>query len=135
HSIEGACLLLAGLLSTGTVKEKYRAAIRASATEHAATFGRILAGAFGPKSGGTLADNIRAADWAGIEGMVPRLRRAAPLSALRRAPLSQLSLWARYLCQLTRKVLFPPGATIAIVGIDGSGKTTLAERLETRLRR
>jgi len=63
-------------------------------------------------------------DWSAARGALPRLRRAL----VRRLPRSPAAR-AREGLRRLRRVLRPAGLTVAVLGPDGAGKTTLIERL------
>ncbi len=63
-------------------------------------------------------------DWSELRGALPRLRR----DLVRRLPRSPAAR-AREGLRRLRRILRPAGLTVAVLGPDGAGKTTLIERL------
>jgi len=131
--IEGPCLLLAGLLSTTKVKERYRKALRQFATNYPDKFCELVSIPFGNKLGRQVTEFVKAGEWNRIELLVPQLRRAAAINAFKLGPAEQIRLWSVYAWQLLIKILFPPGMIVAVTGIDGSGKSSLVEWLVKEL--
>jgi len=68
-------------------------------------------------------------DWNSLEANLPSLRRSLRRLALRRDPLSWLRYWLPELRRIWRRWRYPAGLFVAVLGPDGSGKSTLIRRV------
>jgi thymidylate kinase len=68
-------------------------------------------------------------DWSSLEENLPSLRSSLRRLALRRDPLGWLRYWLPELRRIWRRWRYPTGLFVAILGPDGSGKSTLIRRL------
>ena len=122
-----AAYLTAKRLRKGIVDERQWQHIRSLAGSDRDAFRRELNEMFGPDVGRELADAVdrgAAPD--------PSIWRRARKTALRRrlgSPSRASWLAARSMGRLSGRVFRPTGLTVVIVGPDGTGKSTLAERL------
>lgn len=125
--------LLTRLLYAGYIKEKYRPTILDLARRDPTAFRDGLALVFDPDTAEWVADRVLAAEWSDIERRVGRLRRALLANALRRYPVTFLRRLVRDALRLTRRLLHPPGILLVLIGPDGSGKSTVADRIVQEL--
>jgi thymidylate kinase len=128
-------LLLHCLLDKGVISPKRESQLEqlVLADREAGPARRLAAGLL-PSEWTTerLEQAIRAGEWARLESLSHpirrRLRRRDPLGSMRRTlGRSVVGLIEPFL------LLHRPGLTIALVGPDGAGKSTLAERIENSL--
>lgn len=88
---------------------------------------------FGQRLGNRVTGWICAGEWDELESKVAQLRRALSRSALRRDPTNPIRYWPAELKRLTHRARHPTGLMVALLGPDGSGKTTLIGRLQENL--
>ncbi len=68
-------------------------------------------------------------DWNRLEENLPPLRRSLRRYTLRRDPMGWLRYWLPELLRIWRRWRYPTGLFVAVLGPDGSGKSTLIRRL------
>ncbi len=68
-------------------------------------------------------------DWNSLEANLPSLRRSLRRLALLRDPLGWLRFWLPELRRIWRRWRYPAGLFVAVLGPDGSGKSTLIRRV------
>jgi thymidylate kinase len=124
---EAATKLLASLIYTGEVKEKYRPAVAAGFEAEPALTTELLARAYGSARARFLASAAARQDWPAIEAATGALRRALVLRQLTRAPGRTLKSLLADARRLAGRLLRPPGLTVVLCGGDGSGKSTAAQ--------
>ncbi len=126
---EAVTNLLAFMIYTGCVKEKYRASISAGfrAEPDAAT--KLLAETYGPVHASFLVSTGAQERWPEIEARTPALRRALVLRQTFRHPLRTLGSVLADTARLVRRFLQPPGVTVVLCGADGSGKSTAGQAI------
>jgi|GEM_PF-320589 len=88
---------------------------------------------FGHRWGDRVGAWLSAGDWSALERALGRLRRALRWHSLTQDPLAPVRYWASEIRRLCRRWLRPTGFTVAVLGPDGSGKSTLIDRLEEQL--
>ena len=121
------------LLWGGFFKERYRPVILRAAREDGAAFLRALTDAFGQQwaerlfSCAQIGTPEQSAQWAGA------LRRALWWRAFRRRPARTVQGGLRRLAAEARLRLRPPMPWLAVLGPDGSGKSSVLNALEERL--
>lgn len=126
---EAATNLLAYTIYSGRVKEKYKEQVSAVAKVEAHSMQQVLARSYGSRNAWALVQAAAREDWPAIEKRIPALRRRLFCRHLNRRPLWTLWSNARNAFRLLRRFLHPPGIVVAICGPDGSGKSTVHERL------
>jgi thymidylate kinase len=89
----------------------------------------------GPSWGDRVVEWIRRGDWDAFELSLPRLSRSLRWAAVRRGPLRALRALAAEAGRSVLRVRSPSGLLVAVVGADGSGKSTLISHLERDLSR
>jgi thymidylate kinase len=123
---ETATKLLASLIYTGKVKEKYKPSIVAGLKAERVAMTDVLAPTYGTGQAQFLVAAGAQARWDNIEAATGALRRALILRQLTRRPwhtIKGLLVDAR---RLARRFLRPPGVTVVLCGADGSGKSIAA---------
>ena len=123
---ETATKLLASLIYTRKVKEKYKGAIAAGLKEEGQAVAALLSCTYGTGEAQRLVEAGGQERWGEIEAVAGRLRRGLVLRQLAGRPLRTLGSLARDAARLTRRFLQPPGVTVVLCGADGSGKSTAA---------
>lgn len=126
---EAATNLLATMIYTGKVKEKYKPSIATGFRNEPAMAKSLLAKTYGPR----LAEVVVAAgakeNWPQLEAATPALRRALITHQLARHPLAVLASFYKDSPRLLKRLIHPPGLTIVFCGADGSGKSTVARAI------
>ena len=130
---ETAAKLLASLIYTGKVKEKYKPFIAAGLQAEPAAITNLLARTYGPAHASFLVKAGAQARWADIEAATGTLRRALILRQLMRRPWRTIRSLLLDAQRLARRFLRPPGVTVVLCGADGSGKSTAATALMEEL--
>ncbi|MGD0258568.1 MAG: hypothetical protein ABSD29_01950 [Verrucomicrobiota bacterium] len=123
---ETATKLLAWLIYTGKVKEKYRAAVAAGCQTEQAAVTDLLARTYGPARARLLVTAAALEQWAALEAAAGSLRRALILRQLIGHPWRTIASLLADARRLAGRFLWPPGLTVVLCGADGSGKSTAA---------
>ena len=124
--------LLASLIYTGEVKEKYKADIAARLRAEPTAMMVLLARVYGPAQARFLVEAGAQEKWAEIEAATGQLRRALIVRQLTRRPWRTVKSLLQDAKRLAGRWLWPPGMTVVLCGADGSGKSTVARAvLET----
>jgi thymidylate kinase len=76
---------------------------------------------------------IAGGEWQRLESNAPQLQRALRRVTWRHGPDRLLGSWAAEARRLLQRTIHPTGLMIALLGPDGSGKSTLREHLQTNL--
>ena len=121
--------LLASLIYTGTVKEKYRSSIVTGLQAERAAVINLLTPTYGAAHAKFLVEAGEQARWAEIEAAADVLRRALIFRHVTRRPwrtIKSLLVDAR---RLAKRMLQPPGVTVVLCGADGSGKSAAAREV------
>jgi thymidylate kinase len=126
---ETATKLLASLIYTGKVKEKYRASVAAGLQAEPAAITDLLARTYGAEHAKFLVAAGAQEQWADIEAAIGKLRQALVLRQLAGHPWRTLKSLLLDANRLARRFLRPPGVTVVLCGADGSGKSTVAAAL------
>jgi thymidylate kinase len=124
-----AVALLKELTRHPTFKENSREEVRAGALEDAESFRRGVSDVLGPQLTERLLSACQAGDWTGVERLVPEIRREVE---------GQRVWWSsdaiRFFTSNVRHHLKPPMSAFAVLlGPDGSGKSTIADRVADAL--
>ncbi|MCX6926880.1 MAG: hypothetical protein NT154_27290 [Verrucomicrobia bacterium] len=130
---ETATTLLASLIYTGKVKEKYKPLITAGLRAESVAITDLLAQTYGQAHAEFLAAAGAQEKWAEIEAATGALRRALILRQLTRRPWRTIQSLLRDARRLARRALQPPGVTLVLCGADGSGKSTVASAVKEQL--
>jgi len=126
---------MTGVLWGGGFNEKYTDFVRKGACEDGKCFRECLDEAFGEKTGGRLLALAEEGRAKGAAAWARRLRCQLFLRAMGKSPLATTGgILSHWWCEwgFHRRMAFP---WIAILGPDGSGKSTLIEELRRRLKR
>jgi thymidylate kinase len=131
---EAAINLVTRLIYKGYVQDKYRPGIAAAFRAHSGTAERLLADTFGRRLARLLVHLAAAERWADIERKVTALRVQLVVRQLVWHPCKTLQAITTDMVRLTRRFLSSPGITVAFIGPDGCGKTTVVSRVVEKLR-
>lgn len=125
--------LLTRLMFHGYVKENYKQFIAATARAEPVKMEATLAEIFGAGVARHIMRGIGQEEWAEVEACYVPMRRQLILRRTFGHPWRTLVSLARDQKRFLERLLHPPGITIALVGPDGSGKSTVATKLAERL--
>jgi len=135
HPVHEAVLnLLTRLIYHGLVKEKYKPGILAGFRTAPDRVKGILGECFGRELADRLVEFCLAGDWAKAEGLWRPLQRALVWRRFTRHPWA--TAWS-VLVDARRgvgRVARPGGITVVVLGADGSGKSTVGQRVREDLR-
>ncbi len=126
---EAVCCWLTSVLWGGFFKERYRPLIERLAREDRAALAEVLQVAFGPRWGRLLASAAASGRPELAAEQAVRLRRAVRRRALRREPLTTIRGWVHFWWREASLRLRPPLPWLAVLGPDGSGKTSVIDAL------
>lgn len=126
--------LVTRLIYQGAVKEKYHPVIRAGFQNQPVETAAQLTAMFGAALAGQLAMSVAQQDWRGIAALHRPLRRQLIWRRLAREPVSTLARWLKDMWRFAGRLRHPPGWTVVLVGADGCGKSTTADKLTDALR-
>jgi thymidylate kinase len=130
---EAATNLLATMIYNGSIKDKYKTSIQDGFRDHSVEAKALLKNTYG-ESLATFVVNAGARErWAELEEAARQLRRALVARQLLSRPFSVLTSILRDSRRLVLRWLRPPGLTIVLCGVDGSGKSTAAKALVEEL--
>ncbi|MEW6144673.1 MAG: hypothetical protein AB1598_06590 [Thermodesulfobacteriota bacterium] len=87
---------------------------------------------FGKKSGPYVVTRISKNDWKAVEYDTPGLRRALVWEVLKKDPLNPVKYWLDEAKRILVRWRFPTGMSVAVLGPDGAGKSTLIDNIEKR---
>ena len=140
---EALNLFLTSLLWGGFFKSRYGERIGAllKAPEEAAEFFRVLEREFGartalsakPRAGELVGEAVRFPVGEEMQPYAARLRRWFKVRSFLRRPLTTPLRLGRYWLKELGTVLSPPGICIAVLGPDGSGKSTVIQAVKERI--
>jgi len=126
---EAATNLLASMIFTGKVKEKYKPSIVAGFRSEAQAAERLLAQTYGQAHAHFIVEAGAAERWTEIEARTSALRRALIFRELTRRPWRTAMSILTDADRLARRFVLPPGLTVVLCGADGCGKSTAAAAL------
>lgn len=128
---EQTVILLTGLLYIKRVRKKYRAGIFNTARHRA--LGRemrsFLSQAIGPNEGRELWHAIRNGKWDVAAGRAWKIRAALIIKQFRDDPAGGLRGGSAMIRRLAGRLFFPAGLSVAVIGPDGAGKSSLIRKL------
>src|SRR5262249_778597 len=130
---EAATNLLASLIFSGKVKEKYRQPVTTGFRRERDAAVQVLAGSYGRELADVLVKAGAEGAWKGIETGGGELRRALIFRQLTGQPLRTVSTFFSDAARLAGRLLHPPGLVVALCGADGSGKSTAARHMTESL--
>ena len=127
---QGVLNLLSGLLTRGNVRKKYRNLIWESNNSNQDLFSFFLKEAFGEKYMDILCKYIKNKKWNKIEEIIFHLKINFILRSFIKSPIKQVLRWLVYIIDIIKLLIKPPGLQVAVLGIDGAGKSTLVSELK-----
>jgi thymidylate kinase len=133
---EASSLFLTSLLWGGFFKTRYREQIQSllQAPQESTEFYRLLQREFGIDAKRMLtAVNERNDVNETIQDSAIQLRRSFRRRSFLRRPMTSMFRQIRFWLREFSTVLFPPGVCIAILGPDGSGKSTVIQAVKERI--
>lgn len=134
HPAHEACTNLLGfLIYQGRVKDKYKPSIVSAFRVHANLAQAILTESYGQKLAHQLVHLAIQQDWAGIEKLAARLRAVLLLRLLARHPVRTIAAVVKDTLRFIRRLIWPAGLLVVLLGPDGSGKSTVAKAILTGL--
>lgn len=127
--------LLTRLVYHGYVKGAYREDIHKTALhpKNGPAFLKVLEGSLGKREGHRVWEAARKANWVAIEKRTQYIRKALILQNLTR---DTWGLIRRQVCQIgrfVRRLRHSAGVSVAIIGPDGAGKSSLIDGLRSAL--
>lgn len=126
--------LLTRLIYHGCVKEKYRPAISTQLMTGADAVRQQLGDTFGATLTQEVVTAAGAGDWDRVGRRALALRWQLSKHGLVLHPLRTVGALLRDARRLIGRFIRPPGITVVMVGADGCGKSTVAEKLVEALR-
>ena len=126
--------LITRLLYQGEVREKYRPIILAGFKAHSEVARPLMEAAFGSGWAEVLVTQSLREDWAALERAWKPLRRTLVWRRCSRHPWATLKALCGDVARGLRRVLQPGGMTVVILGADGSGKSTVGDRIIENLK-
>jgi thymidylate kinase len=121
------------LLTFGEVKEKYKEKltdVAGNGTEFGVQIRRLI----GQKLGRDMEIALKNGDWEMIEGCRAITIRNLFFYAVVRSPLFIAKNLVRLIATHTKRAFNPAGITIAFVGVDGCGKSTVVNRIRDEVK-
>ena len=126
---EAATSLLATMIYTGQVKEKYKPAIQAGFAAEPAEAAAVLAGSYGESLAEFVVDAGAAGRWSEIEAATPRLRQNLIARQVCNHPLESIRSASADAMRILNRFFWPPGLSLVLCGADGCGKSTIGDLL------
>jgi len=126
-----ACIsLIKDLIQVGIIKGKYKPGINSVVINSRTIFTNALQWGFGNKLAIRLCDLIERDDWVTCVKLKNSMRRSVLWQSVLRNPLEPILSVLCFLGSYMRSLVFNrTGIFVALIGPDGSGKTTIAEGL------
>lgn len=125
--------LLAKKVSKGHLPDHQRARLRDLQGQLPESGKEIAQGLFSPQHGERVSDWIARGDWLSFEDHLPELKRALRRTVLGNSPMMLVHYWIAELGRIWRRWKRPEGLFIAVLGLEGSGKSTLVTNLGEKL--
>lgn len=126
---EAVTNLLAFMIYTGRVKDKYRPSITNGFRTDAEPATRLLAGTYGESRAKEVVAAGSQEKWSELESRTPSLRRALILRQIFGKPFRTVNSVVTDAIRLVRRFISPPGLTVVLCGADGSGKSTAGKAI------
>jgi thymidylate kinase len=126
---EASTNLLATMIYTAKVKEKYKTSIASGFRDYPALTRDLLARTYGAQHAGAIVSAGAKEQWAEIEASTPALRKALVVRQLVCKPWRTAKSLLTDAKRLVKRWLRPPGMSVVLCGADGSGKSRAAELL------
>lgn len=135
HPLDEALVsLVSPLIYQGQVREKYRPGILSAFQSHADQARARLAEIFGAALAGQMVDLSLREEWELLERLARRLRRALVRRCLLRHPFQTAASILGDGLRLCKRLRYPAGLMVAVLGADGSGKSTVGGRVVEMLK-
>jgi len=131
---EAVTSLLATMIYTGQVKEKYKGAVQAGFAAEPAEATALLTETYGERLARLVVEAATAGQWERIEAATPKLRRALIARQLTNHPIRTVRSFLMDAARVVTRFLRPPGLTLVLCGADGSGKSTISTMLSDTLK-
>lgn len=125
--------LLGRLIFHGYVKENYKELIQATARSEGLRMTQTLTEMFGEALAGQLVEAMAQGRWEVVEGCFGAMRRELIWRRLTGEPLHTLRSILRDYRRFLKRLWHPPGLVVVLIGPDGCGKSTVAQRVAERL--
>jgi len=130
HPVHEAINSLMGrLIYHGYVKENYKGSIHATFQRYPQEAETKLRRMAGKQVAVKITAAILEKDWAGVETQTNALRRGLTWQRGFFRPVETVRQIFNDIRRLTGRFFLPPGATLVLLGPDGSGKSSVAKRL------
>jgi thymidylate kinase len=126
---EAATNLLATMIYTGKVKDKYKPSITAGFRNEPAVATPLLAHSYGPRLAELVVASGAKENWPELEATTPDLRRALITRQLTHQPFATAASFLKVIARLLKRLTHSPGITVVLCGADGSGKSTVSRAL------
>jgi thymidylate kinase len=123
---EAATSLLAHMIYTGQIKDKYKPSIVAGFKAGPAEARSLLAESYGEKLAGFIVEAGTAERWDELARSTGTLRRSLIFRHILHHPVRTLGSFVRNGARIVRRYFRPPGLCVVLCGPDGSGKSTVA---------
>ncbi len=131
---ENTILLLKDLVQNGKIREKYYECIGGTASMHASRFEALLERTLGKNVAARLTQGAATGDWHTLDGYRDRIRWSLLCQGLFPNPLSAPVGLLRFLFGHIRSMFTDcNGMSVAFIGPDGSGKSSVAEGVAASL--
>jgi thymidylate kinase len=130
---EAATSLLATMIYTGHVKDKYKSAIQAGFAAESAEATALLAQSYGERSARFLVEAGTTGRWGELEAATPGLRRNLAMRQICNHPLRTFGSFLADARRVVNRFSRPPGLTVVLCGADGCGKSTIGGLLSESL--
>jgi thymidylate kinase len=127
---EFAYLLVKKIYEKGTVPAHQRVRLKELMQELDQEAHTVVSRLFGEVWEKKVIDWVGRERWLELEASIEPLRRSLRRQVVKRNPLNPLCYWLPELQRLWRRMCYPTGFFIAILGPDGAGKSTLVHHIE-----
>src|SRR5205823_4100195 len=126
---EAATSLLATMIYTGQVKDKYKAGIKAGFAAEPDEATALLAQTYGQHLAQFIMAAGAAEKWSDLEAATPALRRALIFRQLFGHPVRTFGSFFSDTKRVLKRLRQPPGISLVLCGADGCGKSTVGALL------